>query len=181
MPHVITVFGSARPQPGDQEYDEAYSLGRRLAEAGFTVCNGGYGGSMEAVARGAKEANGATVGVTFSSPGRQANQWIDREIQEPDLPRRLLKLVELGDGYIVLKGGTGTLLELACVWEFINKGIIREKPIVVLGPFWHAVVDVLRQELVWEGIGECTRFITEAATSDECVRELIHRLRLQTR
>jgi predicted Rossmann-fold nucleotide-binding protein len=84
-----------------------------------------------------------------------------------------LKLVELGDAYVVLKGGTGTLLELACVWEFVNKGIVPKKPIIILGSFWQPVVETLRGELLWEGHGDCTEFIQNAGTAEECAQLLV--------
>ncbi len=177
MPYVVTIFGSARVVPGQSEYESAQQLGTLLAKSGFVVCNGGYAGVMEASAKGAKEAGGETVGVTFPFVGRNgANRWIDREIREPDLPRRLLKLVELGDAYVILKGGTGTLLELACVWEFLNKGLMQERPAIIVGPFWRSVVSTLKEELAWEGAGDCARYITEVSTPEECVRELMNRL-----
>ena len=54
MNNVITIFGSSRPVKGDEEYQLAYEVGKQLSLAGFTVCNGGFGGIMEASARGAK-------------------------------------------------------------------------------------------------------------------------------
>lgn len=169
MKKVITVFGSSRPRPGDAEYQLAHEVGKQLARAGFTVCNGGFGGIMEASARGAKEAGGRTIGVTFDIQGRSANSWIDENIHVPDLIGRMMKLVELGDAYVVLKGGTGTLLELAAVWEFINKGLLAEKPIVIVGDFWKGVVETLREELIWEGAGDCTKFIYAASSPEECI------------
>jgi uncharacterized protein (TIGR00730 family) len=168
MSRVITVFGSSRPIEGGTEYQLAYEVGKHLARAGFTLCNGGFGGSMEASARGAKEAGGRTIGVTFDIKGRAANSWIDENIHVPALIDRMMKLVELGDAYVVLKGGTGTLLELAAVWEFINKGLLAEKPIVIIGDFWKSVVETLREELLWEGVGDCTKFIHRASSPEEC-------------
>ena len=55
---VITVFGSSRPTEVDRDYAEARALGVELAKRGFVICSGGYGGVMEAVSRGAKEAGG---------------------------------------------------------------------------------------------------------------------------
>ncbi|MGH2566795.1 MAG: LOG family protein [Bacteroidota bacterium] len=166
---TVSIFGSSRPAPGEPEYRQAYELGKALAQAGFTVCNGGYGGIMEASARGAKEAGGSTVGVTVSIFSRAANQWIDQEIRMPSLMERLTKLMELGDAYLILKGGTGTLLELAAVWEFINKGLMKQKPIIVVGDFWKQVIETLRQEQLWEGLGDCTKFIQLVQTPEECV------------
>jgi uncharacterized protein (TIGR00730 family) len=168
MNKVITVFGSSRPKEVEEEYRSAYEVGKQLSLAGFTVCNGGFGGIMEASARGAKEAGGRTIGVTFTIKGRSANPWIDENIHVPALIDRMMKLVELGDAYVVLKGGTGTLLELAAVWEFINKGLLVEKPIVIIGDFWKNVVETLREELLWEGVGDCTKFIYCASSPEEC-------------
>jgi hypothetical protein len=168
MNKVITIFGSLRPTEGDEEYQLAYEAGKQLSLAGFTVCNGGFGGIMEASARGAKEAGGKTIGVTFNIKGRAANSWIDENIHVPALIDRMMKLVELGDAYVVLKGGTGTLLELAAVWEFINKGLLAEKPIVIIGDFWNGVVETLREELLSEGVGDCTKFIHCTSSPEEC-------------
>jgi uncharacterized protein (TIGR00725 family) len=178
MNNVITIFGSSRPVQGDDEYQLAYETGKQLALAGFTVCNGGFGGIMEASARGAKDAGGKTIGVTFDIKGRAANRWIDDNIHVPVLIDRMMKLVELGDAYVVLKGGTGTLLELAAVWEFINKGLLAEKPIVIVGDFWKNVVETLRQELIWEGIGDCTKFIYSASSPEECASYLKNHIQL---
>jgi len=176
MNKVITVFGSSRPGKGDEEYQLAYEVGKQLSLAGFTVCNGGFGGIMEASARGAKDAGGKTIGVTFDIKGRTANPWIDENIHVPALIDRMMKLVELGDAYVVLKGGTGTLLELAAVWEFINKGLLAQKPIVIVGDFWSSVVETLREELLWEGVGDCTKFIHQVSFPEECAEFLRRRL-----
>jgi len=172
MGRIITVFGSSRPREGDPEYTEAKAVGSHLAASGFNVCNGGYGGTMEASARGAKESGGSTIGVTVETFTRKANRWIDREIVKPNLIERLETLVDTADGYVVLKGGTGTLLELAYVWEFINKKLMPERPIVICGAFWNGVVETLREELLWEGMGDCTTIIQRAATPAECAQIL---------
>lgn len=140
---VITVFGSSRPAPGSAEYETARHLGAALARAGFTVASGGYGGTMEAVSRGAKEAGGKTIGVTAAVFRSSANAWVDEEIRVQTWQERLLKLVELGAGYVVLPGGTGTLVELAVAWEWLNKGFLAPRPLVILGDFWQPVVEAI--------------------------------------
>jgi uncharacterized protein (TIGR00725 family) len=176
MKKVISIFGSSRPHEGEPEYTEAQSIGRELALAGFVVCNGGYGGIMEASSRGAKEAGGETIGVTVDAFARMANRWVDREMREATLLKRIETLVGSADGYVIVKGGTGTLLELAYVWEFINKKFIRERPIIIVGDFWSKVVETLKDELLWEGLGDCTKFIQKAETPQECARLLGQRL-----
>ena len=97
---------------------------------------------------------------------------LEEEIKTNTMVERLLKLIELGQAYVILRGGTGTLLELAAVWEFVNKGLMAAKPIVVIGSFWNPVVATLKEELVWEGSGDCTSHVREVATPQECVRKL---------
>ncbi len=173
---IITVFGSSRPIEGDSFYEEARALGSSLGAAGFVVCNGGYGGTMEASSRGAKEAGGKTIGVVSKFFGREANRWIDKKVEVSSLVDRLMELVSLADGYVILKGGTGTLLELASVWEFMNKSVIEAKPIVILGPSWNGVIETLNEELVFEGKEACTKYITVAASPAEAVEALTKRL-----
>jgi uncharacterized protein (TIGR00730 family) len=166
---IVSVFGSSHPKEGDDEYSLAYEVGSELATAGFTVCNGGYGGTMEASARGAKDAGGKTIGIISKSfVGRKANRWIDTTLEVNNIVERLLKLISVADAYVVLKGGTGTLLELAAVWELMNKNVILEKPIVVIGNFWNSVVKVIHDELVREGSEDATRFITAVDNPKQC-------------
>jgi len=145
---TITVFGSARCEPGTPPYETARELGRAIAAAGWNLCNGGYGGTMEAAARGATEAGGHTIGVTCAlfTDRAGANAYVREEVRAPDLLARLRVLVERGDGYVVLPGGTGTLLELALVWELVNKGLAPRRPIVLLGAHWTPIVALVRAE-----------------------------------
>jgi len=142
---TITVFGSSRPRAGEPDYEEARSLGRALAGRGFIVCSGGYGGVMEAASRGAKEAGGRTLAVTARFFRNKTNEWVDEERAMENWEERLFELIRLGDGFVACKGGTGTLVELAVVWEMLNKRIFSDKPFVTLGGFWVPVLDRVRE------------------------------------
>ncbi len=142
---TITIFGTSRAGEGDSAYALAYETGKLLAQAGFTVVNGGYGGTMLAAAKGASEAGGEVIGVTCSAfKNSRPNEYISREVVTASLDERLDRLIQLGQAYVVLPGGTGTLLELAKVWELKNKGFIKtDKPIILLGGFWQPLVDLI--------------------------------------
>ena len=58
---------------------------------------------------------------------------------------RLFELIKRGRGYVACPGGTGTLVELAVVWEMLNKGAMSKKPLVVLGDFWQPVIERVRE------------------------------------
>jgi uncharacterized protein (TIGR00725 family) len=142
---IVTVFGSSRPQAGDGDYQQACVLGKTLAARGFAVCSGGYGGVMEAVSRGAKDAGGKTYGVTAEFFKRKANAWIDVEVRKKTWEERLFELIQLGDGFVACRGGTGTLVELAVVWEMLNKSVMSAKPCVILGDFWQPILERVRE------------------------------------
>lgn len=141
---TITIFGTGRAKPADVAYNLAYKLGKLLAESGFSIANGGYGGTMLAAAKGAAEVGGKTIGVTCSRFAGVSNAYISREIVTDSLDERLDTLIRLGQGYVVLPGGTGTLLELAKVWELKNKGFLEEhKPIILVGEYWKPLIDLI--------------------------------------
>ena len=142
---VITVFGSSHPREGDSHYALARNLGAALAARGFIVCSGGYGGVMEAASRGAKESGGRTLAVTAEFFRARANRWVDEEVRVATWQERLFELVRRGSGYVVCPGGTGTLVELAVVWEMINKRVMRDKPFVALGDFWRPIIERVRE------------------------------------
>lgn len=145
---TVSVFGTGRAQPGQPVFVMAEQLGQALAEAGFVVANGGYGGTMLASAKGAAEAGGTVVGVTCSAfKNSVANEYVTREVVTDSLDERLATLVEMGQAYVVLPGGTGTLLELATVWELKNKKFLDQaRAIVLLGGFWQPLVDLIARD-----------------------------------
>ncbi len=157
---IISIFGTGRAQSGDEVFTLAFEIGKLLAKAGFAIANGGYGGTMLAVAKGAAETGGETIGVTCSAfKSGRANKYVNREIVTDSLDQRLRKLIELGDAYVVLPGGTGTLLELAMVWELKNKGFLnQDRPIILLGRFWQPLA-----ELIATDDPKSSRFVTVAA------------------
>jgi uncharacterized protein (TIGR00730 family) len=177
---IVTVFGSSRPREGDVDYEEARTLGRVLAENGFGVCSGGYGGVMDGVSRGAKEAGGKTYGVTAEFFSAKANPWIDVEVRVATWQERLFELIRLADGFVACKGGTGTLVELAVVWEMLNKSVMTGKPFAALGNFWQPILERVREvelghHAPW---GEANgRLVHVAATPADVARHLREKLK----
>jgi uncharacterized protein (TIGR00725 family) len=154
---VITVFGSSRPREGHEDYEEARLLGQSLAQSGFSVCTGGYGGVMEGVSRGASEAGGRVLAVTSQAFRSRANRWVSEERSMDTWQDRLFELVRLGDGYVACKGGTGTLAELAVVWEMLNKRALEPRPFVILGRFWQPVVEQVSEVEAVAGTEQASR------------------------
>src|SRR5437867_9405907 len=144
LPEAIAVFGSSDPLAGEPEYESARRVGSLIARQGRAVVCGGYGGVMEAVARGAREAGGIAIGVTCSSfRERLPNRWLSQQHEEPDLFCRTRRLMDLARGFIILPGKSGTLAEVAFLWALRRAQAIHGKPVVLLGSVWASILKTL--------------------------------------
>lgn len=145
---VVAVFGGSRPLSGSTDYEEAYTIGRLLAQAGFVVLNGGYAGTMEASARGARESGGKTIGILSGEFGTLVpNNYLDETILHEDLFARIREMQLRADAFIVLKGSKGTLAELALVWNLSHIDLRHRKPIILVGECWRLVLEAFRENL----------------------------------
>jgi len=151
MSKIITVFGSSIPKQNDEEYITAYRLGCELAKRGYNVCTGGYQGIMDAVSKGVVENGTEAIGITVDLWGAVPSKYLTREIKCETLFERITKLIETGDGYVILQGGTGTLLELAVVWELMNKNLSETKPAACYSKMWNDIVNVMEKQILKEG------------------------------
>jgi len=167
---TITIFGTGRARAGDTAYKLAEEVGMLLAKEGFTIANGGYGGTMLAAAKSAAEVGGRIIGVTCSAfKASKANQYVTQEIVTESLNERLDTLIRLGRGYVVLPGGTGTLLELAKVWELKNKGFLEaDKPIILVGRFWKPLVDLIASD-----DPSSSQYVQQTDLPEEAVRLIV--------
>ena len=149
----VTVFGSARIAEGHPYYELGRRVGKLLAEAGFSVMTGGGPGLMEAANRGAREAEGHTVGCNIELPHEQLpNRYLDTSVTFRHFFVRKVMLVKYSYGFIALPGGFGTFDELFEAATLVQNQKIKNFPIVLLGvDFWKPVVETLRSQLVANG------------------------------
>ncbi len=169
---VVAVFGASAASPGDSDYEAGFRCGRLLAEAGFRVATGGYGGLMEAVSHGAAAAGGHVIGVTAPGvfPSRPAaNAYVLEERIAPSLTERIHDLVDTSAAVIALPGSLGTATELMVAW---NLAFVAQfsgataVPVVTVGPRWRRVVGILANELDTDGsLVTCVDSVEEAAAT----------------
>ncbi|MBI4059156.1 LOG family protein [Candidatus Microgenomates bacterium] len=142
----ISIFGFADAQRDDPLYKEAYEAAQVLAQAGYVIINGGGPGVMRAASEGAKAVGGKTIGVTFYPQdishfeGRDPDNPIDQEIVTQNYLERTLKLLELGDAYLIFKGGTGTISEFGMAWGLARLYFGHHKPLILYGKFWEEII-----------------------------------------
>src|SRR4051812_42450332 len=93
-------------------YAVAYSTGKLLAESGLTVVTGAGGGLMNEALRGAHEAGGKTIGIGLNIGERKQSDFAKDITLFDKLHPRQDKMIALGDAYVALPGGVGTLFEV---------------------------------------------------------------------
>lgn len=154
IPKGVSIFGSARVQPGSTAYDQAEQIGRLLVEAGFPVITGGGGGVMEAGNKGASEAGGHSVGLNIELPFEQMpNPYANVRLNFRYFFVRKVIFVKYSMAYVVMPGGFGTLDELAESLTLIQTHRIRPFPVILVGSdFWGGLIDWIRSVQMGHGM-----------------------------
>ncbi len=140
---AVTIFGSARTQPGTTYYELARRMGSEVAKLGFTVITGGGPGIMEAGNRGAREAGVRSIGVNIELPFEQhLNPYVDRSVNMHYFFTRKVILVKYSYAFVVMPGGAGTMDEMFETMTLIQTGKIRNFPIILMGKdYWQPLMD----------------------------------------
>lgn len=97
----------------EREVEIAFEVGRRLAETGAVVVCGGLGGVMAAACRGARSAQGMTVGILPGGDRQTANEWVVVAIPTGLGELRNGLVVRSADAVLAVGGAFGTLSEVA--------------------------------------------------------------------
>lgn len=145
---IVTIFGGSRCNEKSPEYQEAKELGARLAEAGFTICTGGYLGVMEAASRGAREKGGRVFGIVMNQFKGEPNRFLTDKVATDHFYDRLQNLIQRSVGFVALRGGMGTVTEISLVWNKLQTRVIDRRPLVLLGDCWKNVVECWKENLV---------------------------------
>ena len=145
---IVTIFGGSKCTEDSPEYQEAKDLGGLLARAGFTICTGGYLGIMEAASRGAREHGGRVYGIVMNQFRSEPNRYLTDKVATAHFYERLQNLITRSVGFVALRGGMGTVTEIALVWNKLQTGVIGRRPLVLVGQNWREVVDAWRKNLM---------------------------------
>jgi len=145
---IVTIFGGSKCLPDSSEYKDAKELGKRLAEAEFTICTGGYLGVMEAASRGAREADGRVFGIVMNQFKSEPNRYLTDKVATDHFYDRLQNLITRSVGFVALRGGMGTVTEISLVWNKLQTGVLSRRPLVLLGDCWVDIVESWQKNLV---------------------------------
>lgn len=168
MERIVTIFGGSKCGEQSEEYGQARRLGQLLAEAGFTICTGGYLGVMEGASRGARERGGRVLGILMNEFKSEPNRYLTDKVASAHFYERLQNLITRSVGFIALRGGAGTVTELSLVWNKLQTKVIGPRPLVLLGECWPPVVEAFRTHLLVSE--QDVSLLDFAATPEEAAR-----------
>lgn len=150
----VAIFGYADAKPGEKLYTQVTQVSKELAEAGYTIVDGGGPGVMRAATVGAKQAGGEVIGVTFypkdvmNFEGRDHQNHFDKEIKTNNYVERTLTLMKEGQIYIIFKGGTGTISEFGMAWGLARLYFGHHKPLILYGNFWKNIIKTFKENML---------------------------------
>ena len=147
----VTIFGSARAQPGTIAYLETKRLAAALSELGCDIITGGGPGLMQAANEGAASVSGPSrsVGIRVELPFEQdVNSFVSQAFEHRTFFTRLHHFVLASDVFVVAPGGIGTVLETLMVWQLLQVGHLRDVPLILVGRMWPGLVEWARKSMV---------------------------------
>jgi uncharacterized protein (TIGR00725 family) len=157
----VALFGDAEAKKTDQHFIDAYNTAKLLAENGYIIVNGGGDGVMLAATLGAK-AGGGRVETVIIDPKRKPKNFegfneenhklSDKEYKTKNYSNRLNKLIEVGDAFVIFKGGVGTLSEVGLTWQMAKFEYGEHEPLIFFGDDIGKLVESLIEKLKYDSI-----------------------------
>ncbi|MEX0812556.1 MAG: TIGR00730 family Rossman fold protein [Chitinophagales bacterium] len=151
----ISIFGSARVTPDSKYYQLTVEVASKLSKEGFGVISGGGPGVMEAANKGAKQADGKSVGLNIDLPFEQdSNPYIDPDklITFRYFFIRKLMFVKYAQGFVLMPGGFGTMDEMFEIITLVQTDKVDNIPIILVGKdYWSGLVTWIKEQLLTGG------------------------------
>ena len=153
----VTIYGSARAEAGEPNYEMTVDFARLMVQNGWGVITGAGPGIMEAGNKGAGIDNsyGVNIRLPFES---KANRYLsaNRTVNFKYFFTRKLGFVKESHAFVILPGGFGTLDEAFELLTLIQTGKSDLHPIVLLetdgSGYWGPVIDFIKNVQVEEGL-----------------------------
>ena len=153
----VTIFGSARITSNDEIYGTVRETAASLARLGCDIVTGGGPGLMAAANEGAKAGDETgrirSIGLTIELPHLEEgpNPYLDRITAHRTFFSRLHHFVRMSQAFIVFPGGIGTALESFMTWQLVQVGMLKDRPVVFVGPHWRGLLDWMNETMLGGG------------------------------
>ncbi len=149
---AVSIFGSARTEPGDRYYKLAEQTASEIVDAGFAVITGGGGGIMEAANKGAADAGGQSIGLNIELPMEQTpNEYQNVPLEFRYFFVRKVMFLKYAHGFIVFPGGFGTMDEFFESLVLIQTLKQASFPVILMcSDYWSGLIDWIKQTMLKE-------------------------------
>ena len=178
----VTVFGSARTQPGDPLYEMAKLFGKKLAEAGYMVITGGGEGIMQAANEGAgsEHSFGVNIRLPFEQKPNAVLEGNPRVITYKYFFNRKVAFLKEADAVALFPGGFGTLDEAMETLTLLQTGKRNPMPLVLVDnpecSYWSHMVKLFEEELLARNYIHASDFalFERVCSVDDAVEKIHH-------
>jgi uncharacterized protein (TIGR00730 family) len=149
----VTIFGSSRMRRGDELYGQVRRLATDLSRMGCDIVTGGGPGLMQAANEGAMLGDPDNRTRSFGLPielphEEEPNPFVEKVYHHRSFFSRLHHFVRLSSAFIVMRGGIGTTLETAMIWQLCQVRHIRTVPLVFIGHMWRELVEWAQKNML---------------------------------
>ncbi len=174
----VSIFGSARIQEGDAEYQCTRSFAEQITRLGWMVITGAGLGVMQAGHEGAGVQRSFGVNIRLPMPN-PANMFIAGDAKLINFKyffTRKVTFMKESDAFVLLPGGFGTLDETFELLTLMQTGKSDPHPIVLLQPpgsaYWNDWLDFVGQQLLRRGLidGDDLHLFTVASTPEYAIQ-----------
>jgi len=149
----VTIFGSARAEPGTMAYEHVTRLARELSAMGCEIVTGGGPGLMQAANEGAAGAapddRERSIGIRIALDFEQrTNEFVGQAYEHRTFFSRLHHFVLLSHAFVVVPGGIGTTLEALMIWQLLQVRKLYGTPLIMVGRMWPGLVEWAREQML---------------------------------
>jgi uncharacterized protein (TIGR00730 family) len=147
----VTIFGSARLQPGTFGYEETRRTAAALAAMGCDIVTGGGPGLMQAANEGASGTGTrvGSLGIRVDLPFEQGvNAFVTEAFEHRTFFTRLHQFVLASDAFVVAPGGIGTVLEMLLIWQLLQVRHLENTPLILVGRMWPGLIGWARDAML---------------------------------
>lgn len=150
---AVTVFGSARLDEQNIQYQAAVDIGKKLSDLGYAIITGGGPGIMEAANVGASMGKSLSIGLNIDLPLQEPpNSNQDISLRYRFFFTRKAMLTKHSMAYIFMPGGFGTIDELFDILTLIQTKKKKPLPIILYNSqHWEGLVSWMKSTLVEAG------------------------------
>jgi hypothetical protein len=150
---AVSIFGSARSKPDTKFYKLAEEVAYNIAKDGYAIITGSGPGLMEAANKGARRAQGESIGLNIHLPCEQKpNKYVDTVLGFRYFFVRKVMFVKYAKAFVILPGGFGTLDEFFEAITLIQTQRIAKFPVILFNSqYWKPLLEWLKKTVYSHG------------------------------